>query len=390
MNAKHSATWRAGLILIPFLFGLRAEVSGAPLVISANEGKIDLSGGGQNVITNAPPDSITILDFSSFPPKTTSVTNVPNTVIGPPSNIAVTPDGARVLIANSIKLNPARRGGFEPDNQVEVLDLKSTPPQVIQRVQTGLQPSGMSVTPNGKFALVANRAGGSVTVLSLGRKVEVAQTVELGSPGDSFSDVAIHPNGKLALVSAQAKSYLVVLTNQNGIWAKTGRRISVYGQPYRVIITPDGALALTAGSGFGNGPDSDAVSVVDLEAKPMRTIDYIPIGTSPESIEISPNGRVLAATVINGSNLPLANPNRTGHGNLEIFLRKDKSFVKKQSLPVGAIPEGVAFTSNGRYIVVQCHPIKQLWIFEVKGDKVRDTGETIKVPGMPSSIRAER
>jgi DNA-binding beta-propeller fold protein YncE len=390
MNAKHSAAWRVGVILILLLPGLAADATGAPLIVSANEGKIDLSGGGQKVITNAPPDSIAILDFASFPPKTTSVTNVPNTVIGPPSNIAVTPDGARLLVANSIKLNPERRGGFEPDNHVEVLDLESNPPQVIQHVETGLQPSGMSITPNGKFALVANRAGGSVTVLSLGRKVEVAQTVELGAPGDSFSDVAIHPNGKLALVSAQAKSYLLVLTNQNGTWAKTGRRISVYGQPYRVIITPDGALALTAGSGFGNGPDSDAVSVVDLEAKPMRTIDYIPIGASPESIEISPNGRVLAVTVINGSNLPLENPNRTGHGNLEIFLRKDKSFVKKQSLPVGAIPEGVAFTSNGRYIVVQCHPIKQLWIFEVKGDKVRDTGETIKVPGMPSSIRAAR
>jgi len=70
-----------------------------------------------------------------------------------------------------------------------------------------------------------------------------------------------------------------------------------------VVITPDGELALTAGQGYGNGIDRDAITVIDLKSKPMRTIDYIPIGTVPESIEISPDGKLLAAVVMNGSNL---------------------------------------------------------------------------------------
>jgi hypothetical protein len=62
--------------------------------------------------------------------------------------------------------------------------------------------------------------------------------------------------------------------------------------------------------------------------------------------------------------------------------------VKTQRLPVGRIPEGVAFTSDGKYLVVQCHPDREMRIFQVAGGIATDTGKRIKVPGMPSSLRA--
>jgi hypothetical protein len=58
------------------------------------------------------------------------------------------------------------------------------------------------------------------------------------------------------------------------------------------------------------------------------------------------------------------------------------------SLTVGRIPEGVAFTSDGRNLVVQCHPDRELWVLAVQGKKLKDTGRRIAVPGMPSSLRA--
>jgi hypothetical protein len=96
---------------------------------------------------------------------------------------------------------------------------------------------------------------------------------------------------------------------------------------------------------------------------------------------------LLAAVVMTGSNLPPNDPSRTDAGSLEILARRGGSFQKLQSLPVGAIPEGVAFTAEGRYLIVQCHAARELWLFRVEGERVTDTGGRIKVPGAPSSLR---
>jgi len=366
-----------------------ARLFAGPIMLSGNETKIDLRSGAPKIIDTSERDSISILDFSTFPPKATHLTNIPNTVVGPPSNIAITPDGSLALIANSVKADPNDPTKYVPNDEIHLLDLKASPPRILGQVHAGKQPSGISITPDGRSALVANRADGTVTVLQIdGKKVHQTGSIKLGAPEESFSDVAISPKGNLAFVSAQKAGYLAVLQLENDQWRTNAQQISVYGQPYRVVITSDGKIVLTAGTGFGNRADHDAVSVIDAASNPMKTIDYITIGAAPESVEITPNGKVLAVVVMNGSNLAPENPAHGTKGALEILLREGNSFQKKQTLPVGAIPEGVAFTSDGKYIVVQCHPSRELWIFEMKGNSANDTGVRIKVPGMPSSLRA--
>src|SRR5476651_182179 len=78
----------------------------AQLMLSGNENKVDLNTGAIRVIPAIAPDSVSILDFSTFPPQMQTVDNVPNTVVGPPSNIAITPDGSLALVADSIKIDP--------------------------------------------------------------------------------------------------------------------------------------------------------------------------------------------------------------------------------------------------------------------------------------------
>ena len=373
-----------GALLVAFT----APVS-AQLVISGNENKIDLTSGAPRVIPPVAPDSISILDFSSFPPSVRQLNDIPNSVIGPPSNIAITPDRRLALIANSLKLDAANPTNWVPESFVHVLDLTTAPPRVIGRVTTGRQPSGVSIAHDGALALVANRADGTVSVLAIrGKEVNSTQTVKVCEPPESVSDVAISPDGKLALASAQKGGCLAVLKIEGNQVTATGRKLSAYGQPYRVVITSDGELALTAGQGYGNGIDRDAITVIDLKSKPMRATDYIPIGAAPESIEISPDGRQLAAVVMNGSNLGPADPNHSRNGAVVLLTRRGRTFRVVDEHPVGRIPEGVAFTSDGKYLVVQCHPDRELWIFSVKGGRLKDSGQRIKVPGMPSSLRA--
>jgi sugar lactone lactonase YvrE len=91
---------------------------------------------------------------------------------------------------------------------------------------------------------------------------------------------------------------------------------------------------------------------------------------------------------MSGSNLPSTDPNYSKHGELVLLKRDGKTYRLAERHPIGRIPEGVAFTSDGKYLVVQCHPDRELWIFSIKGGRAKDTGQRVQVPGMPSSLRA--
>lgn len=367
-------------------------IAHSQIVISGNENKIDLASGAALGVAEPAPDSITVLDFAKFPPKETTIDNVPNTVIGPPSNIAITPDGTLALIANSAKPDPADPTTTVPLNQIHLLDLTVNPPKIIGDVAAGSQPSGMSIAPDGKLALVANRAAGSVSVLRIaGKKVTAFDEVKLAEPAASVSDVAISPDGKRALASLQKAGVLAELKIAGEKVEPTGRKFSVYGQPYRVVISPDGQYAFTAGTGYStNGVDADALTLIGLQFNPPRTIQHLTIGAGPESLEISPDGKLVVVGTMDGSNLGPGNPNRSDAGGLYVYRRAREGFDFSQHLKTGRIPEGVAFTSDGKYFVVQCHPDRELRIYRVSGTKLNDTGERVKVPGYPSSLRAAR
>ncbi len=376
------------IILMAVTFTLIATLCQGQLVISGNENKIDLSAGSAQVILDAEPDSISILDFSQFPPSVRHVHGIRNSVIGPPSNIAITPDEGLALIASSLVVAPGDPTGYGPDTIIHVLDLTQDPPVVIGEVAAGRQPSGMSITRDGRYALVANRASGTVSLLGIeGKVVRLLQTVVVSEPEDSLSDVAISPDGRTAIASVCEGGYMAVLKLENGQVVATEQKLSTCGNPYRVVISPDGDFALTAGSGQGT-PNMDAVTVVDLKSDPIRTVDYVVVPPGPESLEISPDGKMVAVVLMNGSNVPADHPMRTKEGVLAILVRRGRTFEKTQELPVGRIPEGVAFSPDGGHLIVQCHAEGRLWLFEVDGEEVRDTGERIDTPGFPSSLRA--
>ncbi|HEY0550727.1 MAG TPA: YncE family protein, partial [Verrucomicrobiae bacterium] len=142
-----------------------ASIATGQLVISGNENKIDLTSGAPKVMAPGGPDSVSILDFSKFPPAVEHLTDVANSVVGPPSNIAITPDRKLALMANSLKIDPGNPTNWLPESFCHIVDLTAKPPRVIGKVTTGRQPSGISITRNGKLALVANRADGTVSVL---------------------------------------------------------------------------------------------------------------------------------------------------------------------------------------------------------------------------------
>ena len=102
-----------------------------------------------------------------------------NSIFGPPTNLAITPNGQIALVANSMDW-VADGGNWKPapDNKLYVIDLTTNPPTRIDTVAVGQQPSGMSINRAGTLALIANRADNSISVLAIqGKQVKLVDTV---------------------------------------------------------------------------------------------------------------------------------------------------------------------------------------------------------------------
>ena len=153
-------------------------------------------------------DELVVFDLAD-PSRPTRVGSLPleNSVVGPPTNLAVTPNGRLALIANSLHSEPAEvHSGWRsvPADELFVVDLVSRPPRLISTIKVGAQPSGLAIDRTGTLALVANREGKSISVLRIsGDNVTLTDTIAIG---DVVASVAITPDGRHALAAKFAVS----------------------------------------------------------------------------------------------------------------------------------------------------------------------------------------
>jgi DNA-binding beta-propeller fold protein YncE len=361
-------------------------------LIVGNDEKIGWDESGKQTTREPGHDSLSVIDISK--PETPHITaTIPliNSIAGPPTNLAVSPSGDIALVANS--LEPITQGWahrLDPDNKVFLVDLKASPPKVIGTITVGKQPSGLAISPKGDLALVANRADGTISVLSIrGKDILVVDTVTVGTGADQVSAVAITPDGKRALAVKAAANKVALLSINNGKVTYDKRDLPAGIYPYNIAVTPDGKLALTADTGNGGSSDGnvDTVSVIDLEADPPRVIDHVTVGDSPEGLAISPKGDLAVTIDARGSNqkgTSFYHPS----GAVTILGIDGKKVRNIGEISVGALPEGGAFSPDGGYLYVGNFIDGDLWVLKVDGTTLIDTAQRIKLAGHPASMRA--
>ena len=348
--------------------------------------------GADGKVQNLAPgkDVVTIVDIGTDPASPKIVASLPlmNSVFGPPTNLAITPNGQLALVANSME-QVADGPGWKavPDNKLYVIDLSASPPARIDTVTVGKQPSGMAINRAGNLALVANRADNSISVLSIqGKQVKLVDTVTIG---EQVAHVAFTPDGKRAL-AAKFPGHKVALLEVDGQKVTYTRRDLAVGLwPYNLDVTPDGKLALTADNGNAGASDGnvDTVSVIDLEANPPRVIDKVVVGDAPEGFAISPTGRLAVAILLRGSNNATTDWFYNRDGSVVVLRIDGKKVTKVGEVTVRSLPEGVVFSPDGKWLYVGNFMDSDISVLRVDGDTVTNTGTLLKLPGRPASMR---
>jgi DNA-binding beta-propeller fold protein YncE len=359
-----------------------------PFMIVGLDEKVLWDDDGKIVLSPPGKDQVLIVDLADPEnPKIAASLPLENSVVGPPVNLDIDPTGSVALVANSVDV--VKEGDAlkqVPDNKIFVIDLKANPPKLAATVTGGKQPSGLSFSPDGKMALVANRGDNSVSVLSVnGTDVKVTDTVSLP---DSVAHVVFTPDGKRALAVRFPAHKISVLNVDDGK-VSYGKIDLPAGQwPYNAVVTPNGKLALTADNGGAGSSDGnvDTTSVIDLEANPPRIIDRVVVGDGPEGLAMSPKGDLAVAAILRGSNMKKAFFYHKD-GSLSILKIDGNKVTKTQDIEVGGLPEAVAFTPDGKYLLAGNYLSQDFSILKVDGTTVTDTGKRFKVPGHPASAR---
>jgi DNA-binding beta-propeller fold protein YncE len=375
----------AGCVTAPLPTGKQA------LMIVGNDEKQGWNDAGGLVLGAPGRDTVTVVDIGTDPLAPRTLVSLPlmNTIAGPPVNLAITPDESLALVANS--LNVVDDGGVlkqVPDTRLWVIDLTANPPRLIDTINVGKQPSGLSINRAGTLALIANRADGSVSVMRIaGKKVELIDTVVIG---EQVSHVVFTPDGKRALATKFPGHKVAVLdvAGEKVTYSKYDMPVGLW--PYNIDITPDGRLALTSDNGNSGASDGqiDTVSVIDLELTPPRVIDKIVVGDGPEGLAISPTGKLAVAIILRGSNASKSAFFYNPSGSVVAMRIDGKKVTRSNEIVVGGLPEGVVFSDDGRYLYVGNFITQDISILRVEGDLLVDTGKRIPAGGHPASMRA--
>jgi DNA-binding beta-propeller fold protein YncE len=358
----------------------------AQLALSGNDSKAVLQNGAVRIVPNPPADTVTILDLGSHPPRVVGQVQAPHSVVGPPLSVAITPDERLGLVASAQKVDPANPARTIPDNRLSVIDLRATPPAVVQTLEAGAGASGVSVNRAGTLALVANRNAGTVSVFRIadGRLAPVS-TLTVAPPASGTSHVQFTPDGRFALVTRDGDFFVTVLKVEGENVTLAGRDITVGMRPYGMGITRDGRWAAVANIGRSSG-DADTVSLISLATEPFRTVDTISVGPTPEGIQVSPDNRHVAVTVMNGSNRAANHPMR-GPGLLVMLRIEDGRLVRVAQAEVGSWGQGVVFNNDGTRVYVQNMVEREIQVLSFDGQRLTTLPERIRVDGGPSAFR---
>lgn len=356
----------------------------AQIIVSSNDNHSAIADGVVGPAKSIAADTVSVIDVSKFPPKVVATIDAPGSVMGPPLAVAVSHDESFALITSSSKFDSAS-GKVIPADVVSLLDLKSSPPHVVQTIAAGTGASSVSVSPDQKVALVSNRGEGTVSVFSIkDGKLESIGKVDLGNPKSGPSGIAFLPDGKAALLTRDADHMVNVLHIEGTKVTLDPRPITTGVKPYTVDVSPSGSLAAVSNMGRQDG-DMDTISLIDLNSSPVRNVNTISVASCPEGLKFSPDGKFLAVGAQDGTIKASSSPFYKEHGQLIVYSVNGSNLKKVAQAPIGKWSQGIAFSKDGKTILVQNMVEKNISVFRFNGGKLT-AAEPLAINAGPAAL----
>lgn len=363
------------------LLGALAVPARADIAVSANDGKQILVDGRQVVPASLRDDSVAVIDFGGGKLRLVATIAVPASVIGPPRSIAITPDGAYAVVTSARKVR-ADGKDIEPDDRVSLIDLKSM--KLVSSTRAGAGASGIAIDPAGRRVLIANRAAGTLSMFSLtGGVLTPIATVAVGPQTSSPAQPIFYDGGRKALVTRDGDHRISLVTVTDAGLSIDESSLAAGLRPYAVDAA--GPRFAVVGNIGGGGRDVDTISLIDLAGAAPTVIDTVAVGLTPEGLKMSPDGRFVAVTVNNGSNMPRASRRWADHGLLQVWRIAAGRLAKVAEVPMGGWGQGIVWSRDGHQILAQAMIGNRIQSFGFDSGRLTP-GPALTLSGGPAAI----
>jgi WD40 repeat protein len=354
----------------------------ADVVLSSNDGHTVMDAQKVQVTPNPiGPDTITVIDVKSYPPKIKATFEAPGSVVGPPGAIWISKDESWGIVTSATKADASatKTGGIGPDDRVAVFNLTSNPPKVVQTLNAGAGATQVRVSPDGTLALIANRTEGTLSVFSVkDKRLASVGKVDTGN-AKSLPSAVVFVDDKNALLTRGGDHMVNVLHIDGTNVTIDPRPITTGIGAYTMDINAAHTLAAVSNMGRGDG-DQDSVSLIDLKSKPYRTVGTFAVPSGPEPLKFSPDGRYLAVGGQNGSTKPASHPFHHDKGVLGIYAVEGQTLRKITEVAAGPWAEAVAFSRDGKTVLFQSMQDRTVEVFRWDG-KTLTRGKTLPIQG---------
>ena len=221
---------------------------------------------------------------------------------------------------NVLTTNPCAYVTSYYDNAVYVIETVTN--NVIARVNVGIEPWGVAVTPDGTKVYVTNVIGDTVSVIDTATNT-VTSTVSVGRNPQA---VAVTPDGKRAYVTSGNDNTVSVIDTASNTVTYT---VPAGNSPYGVAITPDGTKVYVTNN------DNSCVSVIDTTNNTVT--GTVNVGQWPVGVAVTPDGTKVY--VIN-----------SGDNNVSVIDTATNNIIN--TVNVGQWPVGVTVTPDGTKVYV--------------------------------------
>ena len=365
------------------------------------------------------PDELALIGLPLSSTEPTGRIEVSNSVINPVYSIAHSPDGNTIFVAETA--TPQEEGDttirdLQPGTTLRAIDVSDlAAPRIVDEVEVGTRPLGVSVSPDGRTLVLATKtAGAPLTFVTFesgafGEATQfalqnVSEMPELPDRGRLPHHAEWHPTEDIVAVTLnlrnQVQFYRVNRTADGSVEsiAQWGNAIVTSKWPMSGKFSRDGRHFVTNDLKWGPdvGPDRNGTYAAPSQLTSIRLAD--PSDTEPrhfimggvsvpqhaESIAFSNEGSLIVTLNLGQTWIPEGEPDHSLSTLTLVGFDAETGLMDHIGdwEMLGILPEGVAFDASDRYVVAG--------IFEYEGPEPRASAlefwRVARDPGVPPRL----